>query len=151
MAQRGRPRGSFKHLHPTRIDGKVTRAWTKYQGMIQRCYNPKAHNYAWYGGDGVTVCDSWCGPSGYDNFILDMGLPPPGLTLDRIEGEKVYSKATCKWSTWKEQAASRRQKSVDADSLNQKAIAAGLPYSTVYQRIKLLGWTEAEALSTPMR
>src|SRR5688572_6878952 len=112
MAKRGRPRGTFKHIHPSKIDGKPTRAWTKYNAMIARCYNPRSHNFAWYGGNGVTVCERWRGPNGYDNFVLDMGLPPPELTLDRIDGAKVYSKETCKWSTWKEQASSRRQKPV---------------------------------------
>ena len=97
----------------------------------------------------MTVCDRWRGPTGYDNFILDMGLPPPGLTLDRIDGAMVYSKETCKWSTWKEQANNRRQKAVDPTSLSQRAKAAGLTYHSVYQRIHFFGWTEERALATP--
>lgn len=31
-------------------------SWHK---MIDRCYNPKAHNYRWYGGCGIFVCERW--------------------------------------------------------------------------------------------
>lgn len=30
-----------------------------YVNMITRCYNKKAHNYKYYGGKGVRVCDEW--------------------------------------------------------------------------------------------
>lgn len=148
----GRPKGTVKHLHPCRIDGKVTRAYSKYQGMLRRCYSPSAINYANYGGRGITVCERWRGPQGYDNFITDMGVPPPRLTLGRVDNSKGYGPDNCAWQTWKEQAIDRRpggHKNIKPGSLRQRAIAAGLSYSCVYQRIKLKGWTEAEALSTP--
>lgn len=145
----GRPKGTVKHLHPCRIDGKVTKAYSAYQAMLRRCYNPNSHNYAWYGARGVTVCERWQGKNGYDNFIIDLGAPPPGLTLGRVDNSKGYSPDNCAWQTWKEQAKERRSKAVDPTSLRQRAKAAGLTYSCAYQRIKLKGWSEHEALTTP--
>lgn len=34
-------------------------------------------------------------------------------------------------------------------SLRQRALAAGLPYPLVWQRVKFLKWSTEEALSTP--
>lgn len=120
--------------------------------MVQRCHNPNSHNWEWYGGRGITVCDRWRGENGYDNFILDMGVPPPKLTIDRVDNAKGYGPDNCKWSTWKEQAQNKRRNGgppIDPTSLRQQAIAAGLPYSCVYQRVRLKGWSIDEALTTP--
>lgn len=148
----GRPKGSFTHIHPARRNGKVTKEYSAWQAMIQRCTNPKAHNWKWYGGKGIEVCDRWRGPQGYNNFIMDMGLSPPGLTLDRRNNALGYEPGNCRWATWKEQASNRAQggrKNIRPGSLRQRALAAGLPYHMVYFRIHRLGWPEAQALSVP--
>ncbi|HVI69724.1 MAG TPA: hypothetical protein VM581_04695, partial [Magnetospirillaceae bacterium] len=76
----GRPLGSFKRVHPTRVNGRVTKAYSAYQAMLGRCHRESSHNFAYYGGRGITVCDRWRGRSGYDNFICDIGVPLPGYT-----------------------------------------------------------------------
>lgn len=37
-------------------DDLLRASWRK---MMDRCYNPKAHNYRWYGGRGIFVCERW--------------------------------------------------------------------------------------------
>ena len=78
--------------------------------MIQRCTNPNAPNYSRYGAKGVTVCKRWL--TSYTAFYADMRQRPAGTSLDRIKGHLGYSKRNCKWSTPKEQAAHRRDKSM---------------------------------------
>ncbi len=151
MRTRGRPAGSFKSIHPARVNGKVTKVYSAWQAMIQRCSNPKAHNYACYGGRGIKVCARWKGLKGYDNFVCDVGVPLPGFWLDRRENDGDYTPDNCHWVTPKESANNRRQTgpNVRPESLRQRALAAGLAYHVVYFRIHRLGWTEHQALTTP--
>ena len=134
----------------TTENGKVKRSYRKWSSMIRRCNSPKYHNYHYYGGRGITVCERWTGKGGYAAFVADMGEPPEGLTLERINNNKGYSPDNCKWATWHEQAMNKRRSGVppNPNSLRQRAKAAGLPYMLVYLRTRR-GWTEDRALSTP--
>lgn len=78
-------------------------AWTN---MKSRCYNPKATQYADYGGRGITVCAEWL--NSFETFLADMGRCPVNLTLERIRNHEGYSKANCKWATRSEQAKNQR-------------------------------------------
>jgi hypothetical protein len=88
--------------------GSNSLTYASWEAMIQRCCNPNATYYSYYGGRGITVCKRW---RKFANFLVDMGERPPGLTLDRTNNARGYSKANCKWVTRKEQAANRRPKS----------------------------------------
>ena len=76
--------------------------WIK---MRDRCNNPLAHNYKWYGGKGIKVSKRW---DSFANFKKDMGRKPsPAHTLDRINTERGYSKSNCRWATMAEQNNNR--------------------------------------------
>lgn len=72
------------------------RLYKTWLGMMHRCNNPKAKGYENYGGRGITVCERWLK---VESFIEDM-FPTfqEGLTLDRKENDKNYSKDNCRWS-----------------------------------------------------
>jgi hypothetical protein len=133
------------------VDGTMKRSYRKWSGMLRRCLSPTSHNYAWYGGRGITVCPEWQGHAGYDRFVEDMGEPPEGLTLERIDNAQGYSKANCKWATMAEQVANRRPRPQVPGSMRQLARAAGLPFMLVYLRVKRFGWTIEKALATPIQ
>lgn len=148
--KRGRPHGTYKLLHPSRVNGKVTAVYACWQSIKDRCLNPKSQHWKWYGARGISVCERWSGKDGFNNFIEDMGVPLPGMTIDRKDNNSGYFKENCWWATKKEQARNRRKRERMAGSLAWKANQVGLKYSVVYTRVKLLGWDEEKALSTPV-
>jgi len=68
-----------------------------WQAMKARCSNPSNAKYHIYGGKGITVCDKWLT---FEGFWEDMGSGyEEGLTIDRIDASKGYSKDNCRWIT----------------------------------------------------
>jgi hypothetical protein len=74
--------------------------------MLQRCFNPNNPAYCYYGERGITVCEQWLK---FENFYADMGPPPPGRTIDRINNDGNYEPGNCEWATQAEQVANRRK------------------------------------------
>jgi regulation of enolase protein 1 (concanavalin A-like superfamily) len=83
-----------------------TREHNLWMAMNDRCYCKGSTPYQKYGAVGITVCDKW--RYSFENFFADMGVCPPGLTLDRRDGRKGYSPDNCRWATVKQQANNRR-------------------------------------------
>jgi hypothetical protein len=73
--------------------------------MMDRCNNPNSDDYKDYGGRGISVCERW---RDFINFFEDMGERPKGLSLDRIDNSKGYSKDNCRYASLKEQVRNRR-------------------------------------------
>lgn len=79
-----------------------TREYKSWLKMKERCFNPNATQYKWYGGKGITVCDRW--KSSFENFLADMGKrPSPSHSIDRIDSSGNYEPDNCRWADRKTQ------------------------------------------------
>lgn len=102
----------MKHGHAMR--GSKTSTYEAWKSMRKRCgVSSKRTTSAGlvkvrksYADRGITVCDRWS--DSFVNFLEDMGEKPLGLTLDRIDNNKGYSKDNCRWATYKTQSENRR-------------------------------------------
>jgi hypothetical protein len=132
---------------------RESREYWVWNTMIQRCTNPRARNYADYGGRGISVCDRWLS---FSNFFADMGKRPSRLhSLERRDNESGYCPDNCYWATRQEQNQNRRNNrwitaQDETKCLAEWARMLGCGNATILARIKL-GWSEERAVTTPVR
>lgn len=85
--------------------GCKNKSFSVWYNMLQRCENSEHRMWKHYGQRGITVCDRW---KSYENFRSDMGEPPDGMELDRIDNDGHYSIDNCRWSTRSQQNRNKR-------------------------------------------
>lgn len=142
----------LKHGHTS--GGASSVEFSAWSGMKQRCNDPNHKSFAHYGGRGISVCARW---SDFSNFLADMGpRPSPQHSVDRKDVNGNYSPENCMWATRSQQARNRRDQVnvlIDGSSVSLADYCEEkvLPYNTIWQRIKKLGWSPDRALSTPIR
>lgn len=132
--------------------GKGSTTYAVWCSMLARCNNPNTKAFKDYGGRGVTVCRRWLK---FENFLVDMGEKPEGLTLDRKNNNKNYSKRNCRWVTRKDQNRNRRSNihlthKGKTKLLVEWAELLGFSRSALYHRYDR-GWPVDRILTQPQR
>ncbi len=125
--------------------------YTAWYNMKDRCLDPTAVSYAMYGGRGIKVCDRWLE---FENFLADMGLKPPRMTLERVNSDGHYEPKNCRWATVTEQANNRRSSRLltyrgRTETTANWARLLNLPHNVLRGRISR-GWPVDRALTTPL-
>lgn len=129
-----------------------TALYRLWAGMVQRCTNPNATNYANYGGRGVTVCKRWLA---FLNFKADMGDRPSGTSIERRNNSRGYSPSNCYWATRKEQNSNKRNNRLltvgkETMPLTHWATRLGIRHATLRERLDR-GWSIERACTTPSK
>jgi hypothetical protein len=143
--------GKWKRTHGHAAHAVRTKTYKIWAGMKRRCDNPHEGNYARYGGRGIRYAKRW---AKYENFLADMGECSPGMTIERKDPNKGYSKANCRWATAKEQSRNTRRTvwleyKGERKSLPEWAEQYKVPLNTLRFRIDR-GWPVERALSEPV-
>lgn len=92
----------------TKHGGKGTRLYTTWSNMRRRCYDPKAKDYANYGGRGISYPKEWNDFGAFQQWALSTGYTDL-LTIDREDVNADYSVNNCRWVDWNVQASNQRK------------------------------------------
>jgi hypothetical protein len=144
--------------HELMADARRTHGLSKrplysiWNGIRDRCENPKNQDWSRYGGRGIALCDRW---QSYTNFEADMldGYRP-GLSVERTDNNSGYSPGNCVWATQLEQMQNTRRNVLvetpkGAMTLSTAARTFGINAVTLHQRHHK-GWS-GEKLVSPVR
>jgi hypothetical protein len=128
-----------------------SRPYGIWRSMKERCLNKNSPAWRHYGGRGITVCDRWME---FENFYADMGDPPAGMELDRIDNDGPYTKENCRWATIKQQGRNRRTNRMitfrgETKCVTEWAESLGMRPSALIHRLDK-GWPVEEAMTAPL-
>lgn len=127
--------------------------YASWDGMVQRCTNPKHPKWEYYGGRGITVCERW---RTFAHFLQDMGQRPIGATLDRFPNNNGnYEPGNCRWASYIEQHNNtRRQRFVEFQgetiTVAELARRVGLYQELIGVRLRR-GWSLEQAIEVDVR
>lgn len=115
-----------------------SRLYGVWATVKSRCFNPNFPKYARYGARGITMCDRW--KNSFVDFLADMGEPPEGYTLERIDNNGNYCPENCRWATRKEQSRNQSTNRVGIVDGQTMCVAEaserfGVKYRTIIGRL----------------
>lgn len=150
---KGQGKKNSNWRHGFAFAGKPHPIYVTWCNIIQRCHNPKATSYPWYGAVGIAVCPRW---RQFKNFCCDM-LPTwkEGLEIDRRDSKGNYEPSNCRWSDHHTQLRNYARNhwiefNGERKTICDWSISLGGRHSLIRHRLRL-GWTIEKALTTPAK
>lgn len=129
------------HKAHNRIDGRASEPlYGIWRQMNNRCSNPKAHGYSYYGGKGIKVCNEWQDYISFKEWAINNGYQK-GLSIDRINPNKNYEPSNCGWVTKSQQQqshkSSNRYLTYNGETLTiaEWSKKLNIPYRTINNRV----------------
>lgn len=130
-----------------------TPLYNVWKMMRQRCSptNKSVEIYKNYAGRGIKVAPEW---NDFQQFFTDMTFGyRKGLTLERVDNSKGYSKANCRWATRDEQSVNKRNNVMltfdgKTMAMGRWAKELGLNPQTLHMRVRVYKWPISKALSS---
>lgn len=148
----------FDNVPPNKTHGmSETVTFNTWSRMLDRCYNKNNKSHHNYGGRGIQVCLRWQGPSGFVNFLEDMGeRPSEKHSLDRIDNEGHYAPNNCRWATRLQQANNKRNNVIleykgEKRTMGEWSRIVKIPIALIWDRIFVRHWDVSDALSKKPR
>lgn len=130
-----------------------TKAYRTWKHIHQRCYNEKSNAFKNYGARGIAVSDEWkC----FDRFFEDMGNPPKGYSIERVDNNKGYSKENCIWAENYKIQLNNTRNNVFLEfkglskTISQWSEYLNVNHESIRSRYKA-GWSSEKILSTPFK
>lgn len=138
--------GNYKH------GGRGTRLYQIWKSMRERCYNPNTNRAKNYHDRGIRICSEWDNFAVFREWAINNGYDD-SLSIDRIDTNKGYSPSNCRWASIKEQARNKTTTVYYSYKGENRCLADlaeeyGVPYKTLYARVKYRGWGLDRALLT---
>lgn len=133
-----------------------SRLYHIWSAIKARCLNQNNEKYRNYGGRGITICVEW--EQSYEAFrdwSLNNGYDG-NLSIDRIDVNGNYEPDNCRWVDNFIQANNRTDNFVieyngEVHTVHEWAVITGISAANIRNRIKKLGWTVEEALTTQLK
>lgn len=136
MCRKATP-ASFKPKHGAATKKGPT--YNSWRAMRRRISRPDRSASPVYGK--IDIDPAW---GDFAVFLQDMGERPAGMTLDRVDNSKGYSKENCRWATPVQQTRNRTNSVVHTEGgvtlpIAEWARLTGTDYYTMYWRIRRCG------------
>jgi hypothetical protein len=150
LIEENRAKALTTHGHTKKTTG-LSREYKAWMHMKQRCSPKTLDKRKDYFERGIAVSERWL--HSFENFFVDMGKCPPGMTLDRIDNDKGYSKENCRWASNVTQCNNQRSNvwweyGGQRLTIIQWARELGVK-PTLLRGRRALGWPVDKILSTP--
>lgn len=151
----GREIGKKRTTHAHTLGHTATPEYDAWLGMKYRCTNHSYEGWHNYGGRGIKVFEGWL--NDFQAFYDHIGPRPSNKhSIDRINNDGNYEPGNVRWATLAEQQRNLRKNvwitiKGETKCLSDWAKQYGLQPIRITRRIKELGWTAEQAVTTPTK